>query len=86
MINKAKKLKGVLSDIDLDCIGYKNYGKTRAMELEDHNKRKNEHNQRMEYMDMLEVIQNCTVLNSWVLGYDMDHIKNLKMKHLRALL
>ena len=52
MINKAKKLKGVLSDIYLDCIGYNKYGKKRAMELEDQTKKKNEHNHRMEYMDM----------------------------------
>ena len=52
MINKAKKLKVVLSDIELDGIGDNKDRKKRDMEAEDQNKNKTEHNNRMEYMEM----------------------------------
>ena len=50
MINKTKKLKGVLSDIEFVYFEKNQDKNNRAMELDDQNKNKIEYNQRMKYM------------------------------------
>ena len=52
MINKVKKLKGVLSDIESDSLGDNKGMKKKDMESEYQNKQKNVHNKKMEYMEM----------------------------------
>ena len=52
MINKSNKLKGVLSEIELDFLGDNKDRKNRDMEVLDHNEKKNVHNKRMGYMEI----------------------------------
>ena len=56
------------------------------MEVEDHEKKKSEHKQLMDYYERLEGLETCEVLVCSVLAFGMDHINNLKVKDLRVLL
>ena len=72
--------------MDSNHLGTKENRKWRAMEVEDHEKKKSEQKQMMDYYERLEGLETCEVLVCSVLEFGMDHINNLKVKGLSVLL
>ena len=79
-------MAAVLCGIDPDRLGEKEEGNVRVIEAEDQKKNKSEKKQRGEDEERPEGIQTCEVLIHSVLGFGMDHTKNLKVEDIKVLL
>ena len=56
------------------------------IETEDHRNNKADHKQMREDYERSKVLDTCKVLVCLILGFDIDHINNLKVKDLRVLI
>ena len=79
-------MSALLVDIESDFLVGKEKIKRIFLEAYYQMKKKYHQTHRSEDNEMLEGIQNCTVLDNLIFVFVMDHINKLKVKYLKVLI